>query len=60
MITKTVTDDATLGLKQAVVSMDLPSISVTCYSANDDTLLNTNIKQHLLDVVTKLIDKNLS
>ena len=60
MLTKTVTDDATLGIKKAVTVMDLPSISVTTYSAADSLLLNAAVKQQLLDVVSEIIDKNLS
>ena len=60
MITKTVTDDAKLGLKKAVVSMDLPSIEITAYNVADNSLLNTAIKKQLLDVVSEIIDKNLT
>tara|TARA_R100000008_G_C3421559_1_gene85141 strand:- start:130 stop:312 length:183 start_codon:yes stop_codon:yes gene_type:complete len=60
MITKTVTDDAKLGLKKAVVSMDLPSIEITAYNVADNSLLNTAVKKQLLDVVSEIIDKNLT
>tara|TARA_Y100000401_G_C8219267_1_gene172437 strand:+ start:144 stop:326 length:183 start_codon:yes stop_codon:yes gene_type:complete len=60
MITKTVTDDTTLGLKKAVTVMDLPSITVTCYGATENAALNADTKQRLLDIVSELIDKNLS
>ena len=58
MITKTVTDDAT-GLKKAVVSMDLPAIQVTVLR-NREADLNLDIKIKLLEVVSELIDKNLT
>ena len=58
MITKTVTDDAT-GLKKAVVSMDLPAIQVTTMK-NRELDLNQDIKLKLLEVVSELIDKNLT
>ena len=60
MITKTVTDDAKIGLKKAVVSMDLPSIEITAYNVADNSLLNTAVKKQLLDVVSEIIDKNLT
>ena len=60
MITKTVTDDATLKIKKAVVSMELPTISVTSYKVTDDGLLNAEIKAQLLKVVSEIIDKNLT
>ena len=58
MITKTVTDD-TIGLKKATVSMDLPAIQVVVYK-NQESDLNQDIKLKLLDVVSELIDKNLT
>ena len=58
MITKTVTDDAT-GLKKAVVTMDVPAIEIVCFKQKEADL-NPVIKQQLLDVVSELIDKNLT
>ena len=58
MITKTVTDDAT-GLKKAVVTMDVPAIQIVCFKQKEADL-NPVIKQKLLDVVSELIDKNLT
>ena len=58
MITKTVTDDAT-GLKKAVVTMDVPAIQIVCLKQKESDL-NPVIKQQLLDVVSELIDKNLT
>ncbi len=58
MITKTVTDD-TIGLKKAVVSMDLPAIQVTILK-NQESDLNQGIKLKLLEIVSELIDKNLT
>ena len=58
MITKTVTDDAT-GLKKAVVTMDVPAIQIVCFKQKEADL-NPVIKQQLLDVVSELIDKNLT
>ena len=58
MITKNVTDDTT-GLKKATVSMDLPAINVVCLKQKAEDL-NVTIKQALIDVVSELIDKNLT
>ena len=58
MITKNVTDDAT-GLKKAVVTMDVPSVEIVCLKQKEADL-NPVIKQQLLDVVSELIDKNLT
>jgi len=58
MITKTITDDTT-GLKKAVVTMDVPAVQIVCLKQNEADL-NTGIKQQLLDVVSELIDKNLT
>ncbi len=59
MLTKTVTDDSTLGLKKAVVKLELPAIEIDVFRAADNQL-NTEIKARLLDVVDQIIDKNLS
>ena len=58
MITKNVTDDAT-GLKKAVVTMDVPSVEIVCLKQKEADL-NPTIKQELLNVVSELIDKNLT
>ena len=58
MITKNLTDDTT-GLKKAVVTMDVPAVQITCLKKNEADL-NLAIKQQLLDVVSQLIDKNLT
>ena len=58
MITKNVTDDTT-GLKKAVVTMDVPAVQIVCLRQKESEL-NTAIKQQLLDVVSELIDKNLT
>ena len=58
MITKNVTDDAT-GLKKATVTMDVPSFQIICLRQKEADL-NSAIKQQLLDVVSQLIDKNLT
>ena len=58
MITKNVTDDAT-GLKKAVVTMDVPAVQIVCFKHKESDL-NVEIKQQLLEVVSELIDKNLT
>ena len=58
MITKNITDDTT-GLKKAVVTMDVPAVQIVCLRQKESEL-NTAIKQQLLDVVSELIDKNLT
>ena len=40
--------------------MDLPSIEITAYNVADNSLLNTAVKKQLLDVVSEIIDKNLT
>ena len=58
MITKNVTDDTT-GLKKAVVTMDVPAVQIVCFKHKESDL-NVEIKQQLLEVVSELIDKNLT
>ena len=58
MITKNITDDTT-GLKKATVTMDVPAVQIVCLRQKESEL-NTAIKQQLLDVVSELIDKNLT
>lgn len=59
MIEKTITDDATTGLKKASVKLTLPVIEVTCLKSNQNDL-NIEIKDRLLGVVTQIVDKELS
>ncbi len=58
MIEKTVTDDST-GLKKATVKMTAPVIEIEVLK-NQESNLNNEIKLRLLDVVSQLIDKNLT
>jgi len=59
MITKTVTDDSTLGIKKAVVKFEPPAIEITCYRASE-VELNAEIRMRLIDVLYQLIDENLT
>ena len=59
MLTKTITDDSTLGLKKAVVKFEPPTIEISCYRANEPEL-NAEIRIRLIDVLYQLIDKNLT
>ena len=59
MLTKTITDNSTLGLKSAAVKLTLPVIELTCLQAQE-TNLNAEIKRRLLSVVTEIIDKQLA
>ena len=59
MIEKTVTDNSTLGLKQAAVKLTLPVIEITCLRAEESNL-NVEIKERLLAVVSQIIDKQLT
>tara|TARA_R100000353_G_scaffold161732_1_gene121712 strand:+ start:555 stop:734 length:180 start_codon:yes stop_codon:yes gene_type:complete len=56
-IEKTVTDD--LGIKKATVKLTLPTIEIDVYSTNDDSRLNTEIKDRLFDVVKFIIEKDI-
>ncbi len=58
MLTKTITDNSTLGLKSAAVELELPKITITCLRAKE-TDLNTEIKLRLLDVIGEIIDAQL-
>ena len=59
MIEKTVTTDATLGIKKAPVKVTLPVINLDCYRA-DDSNLKSEIRSRVLDLVGELLDKNLT
>ena len=59
MITKTITDDSTLGIKKAVVKFEPPAIEISCYRSTE-TDLNTEIRARLLDIVDQLLAKNLT
>ena len=58
-IEKTVTDDATLGIKKASVKLTLPAIEIDVYR-NAESNLNSAIKEELLKVVSEVITKALS
>tara|TARA_B100000965_G_C19080300_1_gene535999 strand:- start:53 stop:229 length:177 start_codon:yes stop_codon:yes gene_type:complete len=58
MLEKTISDNTALGIKQAEVKLTLPVIEITCYQAVE-TNINTEIKQRLLDVIGKMLDKQL-
>ena len=58
-IEKTVTDDATLGIKKASVKLTLPVVELDCYTATADTL-NIEIKERLVGVIKQYIDKHLT
>ena len=59
MLTKTITDNSTLGLKSAAVKLTLPAIEIICLRAKEENL-NAEIKRRLLSVVTEIIDKQLT
>lgn len=59
MLEKTITDNSTLGLKSAAVKLTLPVIEITCVQAKEADI-DTEIKRRLSDVVSQIIDKQLT
>ena len=58
MISKTVTDDATTGLKKAEVTLTLPAIPLTVFVANEN-LIDSAIKDDYIVLITKILQKQL-
>ncbi len=58
-LTKTITDDATLGIKKAAVSFTAPTINIEVLRATEGNL-NQIIRLRLLDVLGEYIDNELS
>ena len=58
MISKTVTDDATTGLKKAEVTLTLPAIPLTVFVANEN-LLDSSIKDEYVVLITKILRNEL-
>ena len=58
-LTKTVTDDSTLGIKKAVVSFTAPTINMEVLRANESEF-NSVIRNRLLDIIGEYIDKELT
>ena len=58
-LTKTVTDDSTLGIKKAVVAFTAPTINMEGLRANESEF-NSVIRNRLLDIIGEYIDKELT
>ena len=58
-LTKTISDEAALGLKKAAVSLTVPEINLTVFR-KDQNQLPSSIKKALLEIVGEYIDKELS
>ena len=58
-LTKTVTDDGTLGIKKAAVSFTAPTVTMEVLRANESEL-NSVIRNRLLDIIGEYIDKELA
>tara|TARA_R100000458_G_C8199191_1_gene190265 strand:+ start:342 stop:527 length:186 start_codon:yes stop_codon:yes gene_type:complete len=57
-LTKTITDDATLGIKKAVVSFTAPTINIEVLRSKESNL-NQVIRLRLLDVLGEYIENEL-
>ena len=58
-LTKTVTDDAELGIKKAAVTFAAPSITMEVLRY-DESKFNPIIRARLLDIIGEYIDKELA
>ena len=58
-LTKTVTDDGTLGIKKAAVSFTAPTVTIEVLRA-EESELNSIIKARLLDIIGEYINKELT
>ena len=59
MLTKTVTDDASLEVKKATVELKLPVINTTVF-ASTEASLNLKVKLQLLQILEDIIDAQLA
>tara|TARA_R100001082_G_scaffold45325_1_gene24189 strand:+ start:1684 stop:1869 length:186 start_codon:yes stop_codon:yes gene_type:complete len=58
-LNKTISDDSTLGIKKAEVTLTAPSITIEVLRANE-TQFNQVIRSRLLDILGEYIDKELA
>ena len=58
-LTKTVSDDGTLGIKKAAVSFTAPTINIEVFRS-DESKLNSLVRARLLDILGEYIDKELA